>query len=424
VVTRPPLLQEQAAAAPDHDAVATTAGRTSYAALLRQTRAAANALHQEGFGPGDRLALLTDNRTEWISAASLGGVAATVNAWVKRHDLDYLLGHSRPAVFLTIDRLGRQDHLAVLRQILPELWSAGPGQWLSPRFPELRSVVVIGDEIPPGATSYPAWIEGAYGVPPDPDAADPDAIALILYPSGSSAEPKAVPLIQRDLIENGFETGERQGLAPVDRVFLASPLCWAFGSANALIATLTHGATLVLQSQFGAVGALALLRGEQCTSIYTMPIMTHALLDQDDFLPERVPSLRKELALGPPSKIRLAREQLGAGSICSIYGPTETYGNCCVTPHDAPASHRDRAQGPPLDGMQIRIADPADGAPLPPGQVGEILVRGRITPGYLGPDRSLIPAAYPSGFYRTGDLGLVDESGWGLNDFRGPGKRK
>lgn len=417
-VTLLAMLERQAAAAPDHEAVVTVSGRTSYAELLRQTRAVAAALRADGFGPGDRLALLTDNRAEWISAAfaatALGGVAAPINTWVKRHDLDYLLGHSRPTVLLTLNRLGRQDYLAALGDIVPELWTAPPGRWHSPEFPELRSVVVIGDDVPPGALAYTDWTAAARAGEDNagPVAGDSEAIALVLYTSGSSAAPKAVPLIHRHLIENGFEIGDRQGLEAADRVFLASPLCWAFGSANALMATLTHGATLVLQSQFDATGALDLLRRERCTSIYTMPVMTHALTDLPDFEPEGVPSLRKGLTLGPPPELRLAREGLGAHGICNIYGSTETYGNCCVTPHDAPAGHRDRAQGPPLPGMEIRIVDPVDDTPLPQGQIGEIRVRGRITPGYLGPDRSLIPATDADGFYRTGDLGALDETGW------------
>jgi fatty-acyl-CoA synthase len=408
------LLADQASASPDHDAVA-AGGTVSYASLLGQTRTIAQALHADGFRAGDRLALLTDNRPEWISAtfaaASLGGVSAPINTWVKRHDLEYLLGHSRPTVLITAARLGRQDYLAYLKEILPELWTAGPGQWHSPRFPELHSVVVIGDQVPQGAIGYQTWISQAATREAAPVAERPGDIALVLYTSGSSARPKAVPLIHGHLIDNGFEIGRRQGLGPSDRVFLASPLCWAFGGANALMATLTHGATLVLQSQFDAAAAVQIMRAERCTSIYTLPVMTHALLDQPDFLPDRIPTLSKGLTLGPPAEIRLAREQLGAGSICNIYGSTETYGNCCVTPHDAPASHRDAAQGPPLDGMEIRIADP-DGAPMTPGQVGEILVRGRITPGYLASDRSLAPAADSTGFYRSGDLGWLDESGW------------
>src|SRR6185295_13550254 len=106
----------------------------------------------------------------------------------------------------------------------------------------------------------------------------PEAPALVLYTSGSTAHPKAVPLTHRGIIENGFNIGERQGLRPGDRVLLSPPLFWSYGSANAMGATLTHGATLVLQGKFDPAEAVDLIERHECTSIYTLPGMTSAIL--------------------------------------------------------------------------------------------------------------------------------------------------
>lgn len=83
----------------------------------------------------------------------------------------------------------------------------------------------------------------------DPAAAcaEAGAPAFVMYTSGSTAAPKAVPLCHRDLVVNGFWIGERMWLSAADGVWLGSPLFWSFGGANALMATLTHGACLVLQ---------------------------------------------------------------------------------------------------------------------------------------------------------------------------------
>ena len=115
-------------------------------------------------------------------------------------------------------------------------------------------------------------------------AADP---LVILYTSGSSNRPKAVPLEHYAVIENGFNIGERQGLRAGDRVLVSIPLFWSYGVANALPATLTHGATLVLQSRFEPGGALDLIERHRCTAIYTLPAMTNALLAHPAFKPER-----------------------------------------------------------------------------------------------------------------------------------------
>lgn len=409
------LLRELAEGSPGHDGVVTVGGTTSWRDLLAGTERVAAALARDGVGPGDRVAVLLDNRVEWLqvafACASLGAVTSPFNTWVKTHDLDYLLSHARPTVLITLDRLAKQDYLGYFRALLPVLDSSAPAEWKVDGLPELRSVVVLGDEVPAGARAFTDWV-GTDPAPALPDAAAPSDIALVLYTSGSTANPKAVPLVHEHLIENGYAIGSRQGLLDLDRVFLASPLAWAFGSANAMMSALTHGAALVLQSAFEPAGALDLVRRERCTSIYTLPVMTRALLAEPGFDRGALPFLRRGLTIGPPAELRLVREELGVDQIANIYGSTETYGNCCVTPYDAPGERRDVSQGPPLDGVEVRIVDLASRAVLPAGEVGEILVRGRITPGYLDADRIPQPVVDADGFFATGDLGSLDAEGW------------
>jgi fatty-acyl-CoA synthase len=103
---------------------------------------------------------------------------------------------------------------------------------------------------------------------------------------------------------------------------------------------------------------------------------------------------------------------LGVEAICNIYGSTEVYGNCCVTPHDAPLEQRMQSSGPPLPGVELRIVDPETGSPLGPGEVGEIRIRGRVSPGYLDEAGGLIPIVDGDGYFATGDFGSVGEDGW------------
>ena len=136
--------------------------------------------------------------------------------------------------------------------------------------------------------------------------------ALILYTSGSSARPKAVRLQHYAIIENGFNIGERMGLGPEDRVLLAPPLFWAYGACNALPATLSHGAALVLQERFAAGEWIGLVERHRCTAAYTLPSITGAVLRHPEFAPERVASLRTGLMIGSPEEVRIAAERLGA----------------------------------------------------------------------------------------------------------------
>src|SRR5260370_1360019 len=115
--------------------------------------------------------------------------------------------------------------------------------------------------------------------------------ALILYTSGSSARPKAVRLQHHAIIANGFAIGERMGLSPDDRVLLAPPLFWAYGACNALPATLTHGAALVLQARFEPGEWIGLVERHRVTAVYTLPSITGPLFRHPEFRRQPVPTL-------------------------------------------------------------------------------------------------------------------------------------
>ena len=217
-----------------------------------------------------------------------------------------------------------------------------------------------------------------------------------------------MPLSHGGIIENGFNIGERQGYRPDDRVLLAPPLFWSYGSANAMSATLTHGAALVLQGRFEPGEAIDLIERHRCTALYTLPAITSAIVSHPAFRPERVRSLRTGLTIGAPQDVVAAATVLGAAEICNVYGQTESYGNCCVTPHDWPLERRAACQGPPLPGVEIRIVDAETGAELPRGDEGMIEVRGYVTRGYIGSSASQTADAITAdGFFRTGDMGRL-----------------
>ena len=102
---------------------------------------------------------------------------------------------------------------------------------------------------------------------------------------------------------------------------------------------------------------------------------------------------------------------LGVREICNVYGLTETYGNCSVTDAHDPADIRRTTVGRPLPGMEIRIVDRETRRPLPTGEVGEILVRGYVTPGYYKDPEKNAAAFDADGFLITGDLGALGDDG-------------
>src|SRR5256885_1205987 len=242
-------------------------------------------------------------------------------------------------------------------------------------------------------------------------------VCYILYTSGSTATPKGVMLAHGGVIDNGFDIGERQHLTAADRVWLAVPLFWSFGSANALPAILTHGGTLVMQESFEPGEALALLDGERCSVYYGMANMARAILEHPERPRRALAAMRTGLTIGLPEDVAMTMEAVNARQLCNVYGATETYGNCAVTDAHDSLERRLTTQGLPLPGMQIRVVEPGSDRPLPPDEVGELRVRGCVTPGYYRDAEQTRAAFDADGFFVTGDLGTV--GGDGRIRFRG-----
>jgi fatty-acyl-CoA synthase len=400
------LLCEQAAAHPDRPVAITAEGETSYAALADRARRIAQGLRADGIGRGDAVGLLAGNCTEWLeiffAAGALGAVVVPFSTWSTPAELDFLLRDSNVRFLFTQARLGERDFaidIAALR-------ARGAA-------PSLEKAALIDGPAHPGFEAFAHYREGQAGAPlPPGEGASAGDIIVVLYTSGSSSRPKAVPLQHFVVTENGFNIGERQGLVPGDRVLVSVPLFWSYGAVNALPATLTHGATLVMQRRFEPGEALDLIERHACTAIYTLPAMTNALLAHPGFRPQRTASLRTGVTIGAPQDVIKAAQQLGAGEICNIYGSTECGGNCCVTPHHWPLERRASCQGPPLPGVRLRIRDAETGTECAPGVVGRIEVKGYLTPGYAGASASHnAQTLTPDGYFLTGDLGALQEDG-------------
>jgi len=416
--TLPELLRKVAEHAPDRDALVAGATRLTYAQLSGRVEAAAGVLAGLGVGEDDTVALLAPNIAEWVPVAfgalTLGARVDAFNTWVKAYDIEYLVGSSAASVLVMVDRVRGSDLVAELRTLLPELFDVATGEhWHSERFPALRDVVVIGERVPAGALSWSELVAAAADATRKPrvPAARAEAPAFVLYTSGSTKNPKAVPLCHRDLVLNGFHIGERMGLTSEDRVWSGSPLFWSFGCANALMATMTHHACFVLQEQFDPESTAELMARERVSAAYLLPAMVDALVGRVDDRIRALDSLRTGVTIGRPEEVRRAVVDLGIDGMCNVYGSTETYGNCCVTDHRLPLDVRLSTQGAPLPGVEVRVADQDTGAILPGGTPGELQVRGRITPGYLGDAQTNADAFTADGWFRTGDRMVVNVDG-------------
>ena len=419
------LLDEMAARQPAREFIVGGATRLTYAEARARVRRLAKGLHQLGVRRGDNVALLMDNRAEWLlidfAVTLLGATLVPISTWSRPRELGYVLSHCDATTFITVDRFMGNDYLAMLAEV------GEPG---SSRLPRLRRVVSVGAGASPvgaaggvsagaagGANTVPfddLWDLGAGVGDATLDACQravsPDDVAYILYTSGTTSTPKGVQLQHRGLIENPWSIGERQHLGPGDRMWMGISLFWSFGCLNALLAVMTHGGCLVLQDQFDAGAALELIERERCTVYYGTPNIALALWEHPDRPRRDLSSLRTGAAIGPPPAMQMVMD-LGVREICNVYGLTECYGNSHVTDAADPADVRLHSVGRPLPGMEIRIVDRDTRRPLPPGEVGEILIRGHLTPGYYKDPERNAAAFDAEGFFLSGDLGVVDGDG-------------
>lgn len=414
------LLDEMAAARPEAEAVVFRGERLGYAALRHRADELARAFLALGVERGDRVAILLPNCPEWLvaafAAAKIGAVVAAISTFSTPREIAWMLEHARPAVVMTMETFRGRRYLDAIHALCPELERSAPGALRSERLPELRAVASIEARRHHGVYRLSELLARAREVRGEALAAaqaavTADDLCYILYTSGSTATPKGVTLAHGGVVANGFGIGERQRLTAADRLWLAVPLFWSFGSANALPAILTHGGTIVLQESFEPGEALALLDEERCSVYYGMANMARAILEHPDRPRRRLAAMRTGLTIGLPEDIQMTIEAVNAPQLCNVYGATETYGNCAVTDAHDPLEIRLATQGLPLPGMDIGVVEPGTGRRLPRGEVGELRVRGHVTPGYYRDPEQNGAAFDAEGYFLTGDLGLLGEDG-------------
>ena len=414
------LLDEMAAATPRSLAVIFRDERFDYAALKVLADGFARALLAIGVRRGDRVALLVTNRIEWLvaafGAAKIGAVSAAISTFSTPRELGWTLEHCGASVLVTLDAFRGRSFLGALSELCPELARSAPSALRSANLPVLHTVVAVQGDPAAGVFSLANFLARGAGVGPAELAAAqrkvrPEDICYILYTSGSTAAPKGVTLAHGPLIANVFDIGERMRLTAADRVWLAVPLFWSFGSANALPALITHGGSIVLQESFEPGEAIALIERECCTVYYGMANMAGAMREHPSHPGRRLGAMRTGLTIGPPEDIAMTIEVVGAAELCNVYGATETYGNCAVTDAHDPLDQRRHSQGLALPGMTIRAVDPMTREPLPADEVGELVVEGYVTPGYYRAPELDAAAFAESGGFLTGDLGSIDRDG-------------
>jgi fatty-acyl-CoA synthase len=390
----------------------------SYRELEREARTLARALVGAGIVKGARVAVLMANRPEWVVSAFavglVGGVLVPVNTFATRSELDYILRHSDSALLLLQPSLLKHRFLDDLLEAHPEIATGQPGRLRVPALPQLRRVVALG--LVTGRGGVETWeslLESGEDVSDELldeliAEVEPSDDGMIIYTSGTTANPKGVVHTQRAGVFQGWWFIDFLCIDADDRVYTTYPFFWTAGIAMSLLPSLAAGACLLLEETFEPGAALDRIESERATMVHAWPHQQKALCEHPDASGRDLRSVRKVDFSSPIAKLAgIERDEYGTGA---SYGMSETFTIASSLPANAPAEQRQGSSGRPNPGMRFRIVDPETGAALPRGAEGEIAVKG-VT--FMRGYHKVLPEHYldADGFYRTQDGGSLDADG-------------
>lgn len=398
-------------------------GRYTYAQAEQASRRLARGLLAAGVGKGSRVGILMPSNPDFViaflAACRVGAVAVPLSTFLKPRELGWCLGHADVQLLLMTDRFLGQDYVRGLEQAAPSLARQCTGHLRLPELPFLRSVWVWssgGEESPPwacgGAEALGALADQEPGCSDhlleeaERRVAPADAM-LLVYTSGSTADPKGILHTQGTFLRHAYNLNSRRTLLPDDRIYSPMAFFWVGGLVVTLFTALAAGACFLCEERFEPGAALDLIEKERATFVRLQPAQEKALREHPSFPRRDLRSVRRGLECLLPENQRITDPQLRPNWL----GMTETLGPHCMADLDRPLPPSLRGSfGPPLEGIEVEVVDPETGRALPAGQMGEIVVRGySLMQGFYKREREEVFER--DGRYRTGDLGHFDEHG-------------
>lgn len=362
--------------------------RSSWAELELLADSFASGLAGRGIGPGDRVILFLDNRPEFVIAlfalARIGAIAVPVGVREQAPGLAYIAEQSGARAIL---------HEAALADRIPDL-------------PLAISVTGGGTRAFIADFSVPAA-----ALPGNLVAAD--SPALIMYTSGTTGRPKGAIVTHLALVHVATAYVYCMALDERDRSACVVPLSHITGISATVCPMALVGGTMIIVPHFQASDFIALAERERMTHALLVPAMYNLFLARVDLTASDLSAWRIGAFGGAPMPmptIEGIATQLPELQLMNCYGATETGGGVTIMPAHALLANSDSV-GWPIPGADVRIMN-EDGQEVPHGQTGELWISGAtVTPGYWeNPEATA--ANLVGGYWRSGDLGSIDESGF------------
>jgi fatty-acyl-CoA synthase len=405
------FLSEMAITRPEAPALEYRDSLISYKELDMESRRVAGGLRKRGVGPGDRIAVWLPNVPAYVilcfALSRLGAIAVAVNTRYRSLEVEDILGRSRAKVLAFWPGFKDLDFVGILRGVNPQALSS------------LEMVVVYEEGQGRGLETILGrpclTYEELKDAPPHEEVlAMPGTPCNIFTTSGTTKAPKFVLHNQRTLTRHAQDVARAFGFGQPDTITLQSlPLCGVFGWGQTLGA-LAGGGRILVRPLFDPVEAGKDIITHQVTHMMATDAMfarmIETLTEEHPF-----PSLKVcgFAAFSPNLDTFLSDCQRRGLPIAGIYGMSEVMSLFSVQRLDDPIERRGQAGGYPVSKeARVRVRDPETGAILPPGQSGEIEIKGpSLMVRYDGNPEATAEVFTEDGFLRTGDAGYIREDG-------------
>ena len=397
-------LDRNADRTPDEAAVIFRDSRLTHRQLLDRVNALAAAFRAAGVGEGDIVALLMGNCPEFLESAlaanRVGAAFLPLNVRLAEPELEYIIRHAGAAAIVT------------------ETGLAAPVAAISGRLTTRWTMVVAGEGAAVAGVPYESFLgahQGASVPPADVTQAD---LHRLMYSSGTTAHPKGVPISYGNFYWKTIGHVAEFGLSATDRTLMAGPMYHVGAFDLPGIGTWWVGGSLVILPRFDVPDLLAAIERERPTNVWLAPAMVNATLNEIAQSPElgrrSTASIRFITGGGEKTPVTLIERLLSAfpnARFADAYGLTETVSGDTFN-DQAHTLSKIGSVGKPVVNLDVRILGPDD-APAEPGAQGEIALRGpKVVSGYWKNPAATAAAFTDDGWFRTGDIGHLDEDGY------------
>lgn len=402
--TIPALLAERRRDDADRHALVTAAEAITFAELDDASASLAARLVAAGVVKGDRVGLLAPNGIGWattaLAALRVGAVLVPLSTLLRPPELLAQMATAAITHLITVPEFRNRRYLDDLETAAPGLTSAVGGGGRHPAAPALRAVW-SSDALPDPAAS-PELVRAME------DRVRPADDLCVLFTSGSRGAPKGIVHTHGGALRATAAGLGARCVRPGERLYIPMPFFWTGGFSGGLLTAVVAGATLLTEAEPEPSRTLDLLRRERVTLFRGWPDQAARLAAHPAFADADLSSLT-DASLGA---VLPAERRPAPGARANLFGMTESFGPYCGDRLDTDMpSDKHGSCGRPFPGVEVRIADAESGAELPTGEQGEIWLRGpNLLRGICGRHRSDVFTA--DGWYRTGDLGRLDDDGY------------